>query len=308
MRITAAMLAAGLALATGACAPRAGPFEALTIDGRGLARPATEPARREKLETELAAARATHVAHPRSEEAAIWHGRRLAYLGRYRDAIAVFSDGLAANPESFKLRRHRGHRYISTRQLNAAITDLSRAAELAHGVPDAPEPDGQPNARNLPRSTDQSNIWYHLALAWYLRGDFERAAEAWRSCLEYSRVNDDMLAATSYWLYLALRRAGRDAEAGEVLRPIHEEMEVIENHAYHRLLLLFRGEMTEAQVAGSSASDLDDASLGYGLGAWRWLQGDRQGALERWSRVVAGPNWAAFGYIAAEAELAREGR
>lgn len=302
------MLAAGIVVATGGCAPRAATFEALTLDGRGLARPAIEAGRREKLEADLAAARATHAAHAESEEAAIWHGRRLAYLGRYRDAIAVFSDGLAANPGSFKLRRHRGHRYISTRQLDAAIADLSQAAELSRGVPDSPEPDGQPNERNLPRSTDQSNIWYHVALAWYLRGDYGRAADAWRACLEYSRVNDDMLAATSYWLYLALRRAGRDAEAGEVLRPIHARMDIIENHAYHRLLMLFRGELTEEQVAGSSSSDLDDASLGYGLGAWRWVEGDREGALERWRRVVAGPNWAAFGFIAGEAELARQGR
>ena len=37
------------------------------------------------------------------------------------------------------------------------------------------EPDGQPNARNIPTSTLNSNIYYHLGLAQYLKGEFEAA-------------------------------------------------------------------------------------------------------------------------------------
>ena len=73
--------------------------------------------------------------------------------------------------------RHRGHRYISVRRFDEAAADLARAAELSEGVPDVVGEDGAPNAAGIPRSTSHSNIWYHLGLAYYLQGEFERAAE-----------------------------------------------------------------------------------------------------------------------------------
>ena len=45
--------------------------------------------------------------------------------------------------------------------------------KLVAAKPDEVEPDGAPNARGIPRSTLQSNIWYHLGLAQYLAGDFD---------------------------------------------------------------------------------------------------------------------------------------
>ena len=48
----------------------------------------------------------------------------------------------------------------------------------------------------------------------------------------------DLLVATSHWLYMTLRRLGRDDEARQVLKPIHADMYIIENHSYHRLLLM----------------------------------------------------------------------
>jgi hypothetical protein len=50
----------------------------------------------------------------------------------------------------------------------------------------------------------------------------------------------DMVVATSYWLYLTLRRLGREREARRVLEPIRADMEIIENADYHRLLLAFK--------------------------------------------------------------------
>jgi len=114
------------------------------------------------------------------ETAIIWLGRRQAYLGEYRAAIDTFSNGLAILPESVRLLRHRGHRYITLREFDKAIADLSRALELidAGAIPDEIEPDGQPNARNIPTSTLHTNIFYHLGLAHYLRGEWEAAASA----------------------------------------------------------------------------------------------------------------------------------
>ena len=285
----------------------AGDVEATSLLGSPLTRPQIPAERRAKLEDDLARAKSEYDQHPDREDAAIWYGRRLAYLGRYRDAIDVFTRAIEQHPRSYKLLRHRGHRYITVRELDRAVTDLTRAAELSNGATDELEPDGAPNAKNLPRSTNLSNIWYHLALAHYLKGDFQRAAECWQRCAELARVNDDMLVATSYWLYLSLRRAGRDDEAKLVLDQIKPDMDVIENGAYHRLLRHFKGELTEAQVREDPSSEdaIADATVGYGLGAWKLINGDARGARAHFDDVLRSPNWAPFGNIAAEAEVAR---
>src|SRR5688500_14212823 len=167
---------------------------------------------RATLEKNLAAARAEYEKNADSADAVIWLGRRLAYLGRYRDAIEVFSEGIRKHPKDARMYRHRGHRYITVRELDRATEDLSAAATLVSGRPDEVEPDGQPNARNIPTSTLNSNIYYHLALAHYLRGAFEPSLKAWRECERYSK-NPDMLVATSHWLYMTLRRLDRPGEA-----------------------------------------------------------------------------------------------
>ena len=128
---------------------------------------------------------------PTDADAIIWYGRRTAYLGRYRDAIRIFSNGIELHPEDARLYRHRGHRFISTRQLDEAIADLDYAAALVEGTEDEVEPDGMPNARGIPVSTLHSNIWYHLGLAHYLAGDYERAEWAY-SQRAASAPNDDI--------------------------------------------------------------------------------------------------------------------
>jgi hypothetical protein len=92
-----------------------------------------------------------------------------------------------------------------------------------------------------------------------------------------------------------------------VLEPIAADMDIIENHAYHRLLLMFKGqEAPEALLEPTGEADgVQDATIGYGVGNWYLVNGDTSRAMEVFRRVVAGPQWAAFGAIAAEAELAR---
>lgn len=288
-----------------AAAPPAGAApEAVSLLGERLYPPPIPAATRATYEQRLAEARAAYDRAPANADSIIWLGRRTAYLGRYRDAIAIFSEGVAKHPGDARMYRHRGHRYISVRELDRAIADLARAAALTTGTPDEIEPDGIPNARNTPTSTLQSNIWYHLGLAHYLKGDFERALVAYREAMRVS-ANPDMLVATSHWLYMTLRRLGRTAEAEAVLAPISRDMDIIENDAYHRLLLLYKGELSPDSLAPSGADALNDASVGYGLGNWHLYNGRREEAVLVFRRVLAGGNWPAFGYIAAEAELAR---
>jgi len=278
--------------------------EATSLLGEPLFPMALTPEELADREAALAEARAAFDADPGAEDSFIWLGRRTAYLGFYREAIHIYADGLEIYPDSYKLRRHRGHRYISIRRFDKAIEDLNLASLLVEGVPDAPEPDGMPNALNIPTSTNYTNIYYHLGLAHYVEGDFEDALDAYRRCLGYS-TNPDMLCATTYWLYLTLRRLGRDEAAEETLIAITADMDVIENEGYQDLLLMFKGDFNPKMLLPDGAAEVDDATVAYGVGMWHLLTGDRNRANEIFREVVNGAAWPAFGHIAAEAELAR---
>ena len=283
---------------------RGGP-EATSLLGRPLVPPPLPAAVAADRQAKLVAAQAELAERPEDPETWIWLGRRTAYLGRFREAIAVFTRGVEKHPRDPRFLRHRGHRFISVRELDKAVADLARASELLQGRPDEVEPDGEPNALNVPTSTLHFNVWYHLALAQYLRGDFEAALAAYRRCLEVSRDSPDRLVATSDWLYMTLRRLGRAEEAARVLEPITKDLKVIENHAYWNRLLMYKGEKTAADLLGPRADGVELATYGYGVGTGYLYTGQRAKAREVFEQVVAGPQWAAFGFIAAEAELAR---
>ncbi|HYN20514.1 MAG TPA: tetratricopeptide repeat protein, partial [Thermoanaerobaculia bacterium] len=256
-------------------------------------------------EAKLKAAQAEAAAHPADVDAQIWVGRRTAYLGRYREAIEIYTRALAAHPDEPRLLRHRGHRYITVRRFDLAVADLDQAARLIEGKPDEVEPDGLPNARNVPVSTLQTNIWYHLGLAHYFLGDQENALRAFRECLEVSK-NPDMQVATTHWLYMILRRLGRTGEAAALLAPIRNDMEILENRAYHWLVLMYKGEIPLESILAQAGQDgLDPATLGYGVGNWHLYHGRQAEAVQAYRQVLATDEWAAFGYIAAEADLKR---
>ena len=246
-----------------------------------------------------------------SEENTIWLGRRAAYLGRYREAVRVFSAGLERFPESYRLLRHRGHRHITLRRFDDAVADFERATELAAGRPRETEPDGAPNKLGVPLSNTHFNIWYHQGLAHYLQGRFEEAESAYRECLKWSD-NDDLLTATTDWLYMTLRRLGKTTEAEVVLERITPDMNIIENGSYYNRLLMYKGLKTPEELLSPSGAgeSPDEASLnlatqGYGVGNWYFYNGDIERAAEIFRNILKAGNWAAFGAIAAEADLAR---
>ncbi len=258
------------------------------------------------LEASLAKAKADYDRDPSNADHAIWLGRRLAYVGRFPEAIDAFTQGIARHPDDARLYRHRGHRYITTRRFDLAIADLTKASRLIAGKLDEVEPDGAPNKAGIPRSTLQSNIWYHLGLAQYLTGDFTSALASYREGMNVSRVNDDMLVATSDWLYMTLRRLKRDVEARQVLEPIREQMDVMENGAYHARLLMYKGQRTPESVLNlNTADDIQIATQGYGVGNWYLVNGERDKAKAMFDRVFAGKATTAFGFIAAEADVKR---
>ncbi len=240
----------------------------------------------------------------RESDAVIWEARYLGYNGFYKRAVDLLSKRIKQDSENPELYRHRGHRYITLRAFDLAIEDFEKAADLIRGKEDIVEQDGLPNALNKPTSTLHTNIWYHLGLAYYLEGDYEKAQKAYEECINASN-NDDMLTAAVYWYYMSLRRNGQDEFAGKIIEPIDKEMDIIENDSYHKLLLVFKGDFTEEMLLNQNSDELTNATIGYGLGNWHYINGRTERAKSIWRGVYDGGNWAAFGYIASEAELAK---
>ncbi|MEP2445674.1 MAG: tetratricopeptide repeat protein [Balneola sp.] len=238
-------------------------------------------------------------------EAVIWEARYLGYNGEYRKAVDLLSKRIEQDSKNPALYRHRGHRYISLRTFDDAIKDLEKAAELIKGTEDVVEQDGLPNEMNSPTSSLHTNIWYHLGLAYYLTGDFEKAQKAYVECINAS-TNDDMMIAALYWYYMSLRRDGQDEFAGKVIDPVRSEMNIIENDSYHKLLLVFKGEFDPNALLDTETDALSNATAGYGIGNWHYINGRKDRAMEIWQNVYDAGNWSAFGFIASEAELAGE--
>lgn len=274
----AALLLSALALQSPAPAPApATAPELVSPLGRALlARPDTAGA---IARAESAVARA-----PRDVDSLVALGQAYASVWRYREAIEVYTRALALAPERAVLYRHRGHRYISTRQFARAVADLERGAKL---------------------DSTSYDIWYHLGLAYYLTGRFDAAARAYRRCLAVATTPDNVVA-VSDWLWMALSRARQDSAAAGVLAAIGDSLTVGENSTYYTRLLFYKGRRSEADLrALMAASELAHATIGYGLANWYLIRGDRARARELFRAIVEGNYWPAFGFIAAETELQR---
>lgn len=251
----------------------------------------------------LDAAREDYEQDPQDADSIIWYGRRMAYTGDYRSAIRIFTDGIEKHPRDARMYRHRGHRYISVREIDRAIEDLEFAVRLIRGQENAIEPDGMPNALNIPVSTLHGNIWYHLGLAYYLKHDWQNAYRAFQAGFE-TGGNDDNRVSTTHWRYMILRRMGKPREASRVLDGITPDMNVIENTVYHRLCLFYRKRLSLAEVASDEAGNPTGDAAAYGIANWFFYNGDQAEARKRLMEITSTDGWDSFGFIAAEADLA----
>lgn len=273
--------------------------QAVTLAGKPLYAAAAGPAALEQL----AIARKNYDEDPDDADNIIWYGRRTAYTGDFRGAIEIFSEGIEKFPDDDRMYRHRGHRYISIREFDLAIADLKQAARLIEGKENEAEPDGQPNELNIPVSSRHGNIWYHLGLAYYLKQDWQNAFRAFQNGFD-AGSNDDNRVSTTHWLYMIKRRMGDEEGAAKLLDVITADMNIIENFSYHDLCLFYKGEMTPEELMGDSEDTPSGASAAYGLANWYYYNGDDEKALQHLKALVSTNSWAAFGFIAAEVDLA----
>jgi tetratricopeptide (TPR) repeat protein len=78
---------------------------------------------------------------------------------QFREAIQTLTRGLAVSPNNALLLRWRGHRYLSVRDFDRALADLTRGSRIDSTI---------------------YGIWYHLGIVRFERGEFAMAANAFR--------------------------------------------------------------------------------------------------------------------------------
>ncbi len=258
----------------------------------------------ERFLVQFEEAKAAHEANLDDFDALIWYGRRTAYLGKYNQAIAIFSEGIEKFPNEPQLYRHRGHRYISIREYDKAIADLEKASQLIEGTADEIEPDGMPNAQNIPVSSLHGNIYYHLGLAYYLTHQYEKAYNAYLQCRESGNHYDNIVSST-HWLYMIQQRLGNPGKADSLLTPIHADSTVIENQSYADLCELYKGWLPVDSVMPTGEGSPSNDAVRYGVANWYLYNGDTSRAKQLMEELVNTKAFSSFGYVAAESDLIR---
>ena len=270
-------------------------IETITILGDTLHSPEIKDG---KSFDQFKSAKTTYFDNQNNAEALIWYGRRTAYLGYFQEAIKLFTLGIKNHPDDARFYRHRGHRYISTRQYNKAISDFKKAVLLTDGKVDQLEPDGLPNTKNIPLSTLHGNIWYHLGLAYYLKNDMKNALKAFNN-RSVTHKYDDNIVSGGHWLYMINRRLGKIDKSSAVINEVHKDMDIIENMSYHQSCLFYKGELQESEM------EMDEVAL-YTLANWYvYEKNDTIKAKEYYQNLLEKGNQYSFAYIAGESDWNR---
>jgi tetratricopeptide (TPR) repeat protein len=230
----------------------------------------------------IARAESALAADPRNVGLIIQLGIAQSGARRYREAIETFTRGLTLAPDNALLYRWRGHRYLSVREFDKALADLTHGAQLDSTI---------------------YGIWYHLGIVRFARGDFSGAADAFARAQPRAPDAGELAGATD-WLWMSLSRSGRGAQAQAMLDRHPDSLPVA--NAYARRLRLYRGQIgIDSVVTAADTGDIDVATLSYGVGDWLLVRGDTTHARDWFQRSVRSGGWPAFGFIMSEVELRR---
>jgi len=97
------------------------------------------------------------------------------------------------------------------------------------------------------------------------------------------------------------RRLGNIDIANEMLEPIHDKMNIIENHSYYNLCKFYKSMMEKKELNPEDGTSAGDAVL-YGLANWEFYNNRKEEAKQAYESLLENGSWNSFGYIAAEAD------
>ena len=246
-------------------------------------------------------------------------------IWRYREAIVLYAQAGDLDPADFEPPLAMGHRLIRLRRLDEALVSFETALSL--------DPTGF-NTAYLHGLTLYLMGRFDAAAAVYLRclrlGDQGVPSAPGESPLERqdprqcSLLASDMASrvAMTAWAVRALWRAQRDGEAQVLLgslpleippealrgaRPEYQASPIVpgDNGHYWALLRFFRGDLAEGALLDREAWGGQWPTVAYGLATWWIREGRTEEARILLEEIVADPNWARLGHVAAEADLVR---
>src|ERR1043166_1925824 len=234
----------------------------------------------------IARAEAAHKLDPKNIDKIIALGVAQSGARQFREAIETFTSGLAIappnTPQQAMLLRWRGHRYLSTRQMDKALADLTRGNAI---------------------DTTNYGIWYHLGIVHFARGEFDAAASCFARAQPKAPDAGEYAGSTD-WLWMSLMRAGKSQEAAALLEREPDSLPV--DNAYTRRLKLYRGKITPEELfRPADTADVQVATLAYGLGNWYLVHGDTARARTEFNRSIKSGGWPGFGFIMSEVDLRR---
>ncbi len=240
----------------------------------------------------VTAARKNLAADPKNVDLVLQLSKAEAGRRQYKEAVATTTEGLAFAPKIPDLYLERGHRELGLREFKAAMNDLEQATRLAPEMLDA---------------------YYHLGLAHYFLGEFDQAAASFDKARALAKNNDSLIDCSN-WLYVSLRRAGKEQEGAQVLTRITPEIKNTEPHLYFylRLLRFYQGQLTAEAVLPPPPQGPEDLegelafdTVSYGVANWHLYHHDPSKAVALFRNVVKGEAWNSWGFIGSEMELIR---
>ncbi|MDT0607623.1 tetratricopeptide repeat protein [Croceitalea rosinachiae] len=225
-------------------------------------------------------------------------------LNQYNKAIGVYTEGLEKYPNSYRLLRHRGHRYLNIRKLDKAITDLKKAEGLMNEVS---AKDIEYYADGKPKGTFEFWIWYHIGLYHYLNQDFAQAAEAYKKCLSTAITSKNSVGATD-WLYNCYQKNGNSKSAMALLETIPKDYDTDHNYVYFKRLMVYKGVLKPEELIAPekpvSEWNGSEMTCAYGIGSWYLYNGDEATALKYYKNIVKTPFWNSWAFVVTDKELA----
>jgi tetratricopeptide (TPR) repeat protein len=276
--------------------------QAYSLSGKPLFSSAPEPKALKKSDSTIQAIQAKGNL---SEDDFIEIGKQLVATARYKEAVENYSVGLSKFPNSFKILRHRGHRYLTLRKLDLVVADLLKARDLIKSQPDVWDFDAKGNKTD----TYQHQIEYHLGVYYFLKGSYKEAVAAFEKSLKEAHEGNE-IAGTTDWLYNSYQRNGQKKVAQELLEAITPDFKADHEQAYFRRIMLYKGVIKPDELVDENASpeklNIQDVTKLYGLANWYQFQGNKEKAKELYARIIQSNSWPAFAFLAAETEMLKK--
>ena len=218
---------------------------------------------------------------------------------QYREALETCARGLQIAPQTAAFYVERGHREVALQQFAATIADMNRAIAIDPSIGD---------------------IYYHLGLAHYFRGEFAQAAEAFQKSVNIAKSKGaegtDGVTNSTNWLYASLRRAGKKDEAAKALEAVPPEVTTKDAHSqvYLNLVRFYQGKMKDSEVVEPEPPrdghvylepELKFDTSAYQVGNWYLYNGNLAKARGYFERIAKGGVWITWGFVGAQVELAK---